>query len=1041
MWSFKNLLSLQIGITAGLPLLVIIVIGLLVIEPQLNAQIESQHRAVAIAMAGQVEGYLGSASQDLDNLRRMLEISPRKEWQSILDAYIDNTDTYSEILVANLNGITQVAGLPEERRQDSDNIVGIDLSRRIFFKRMKQTGNPTWSNTYLSTTTGLLTVSYIIQGQKFIITGEIELDRLNRFIEQVSGSDLMQIMVLDSKGALVAHPDPELTGQQLNLSNLEIVKTALQGYKKFEQFTFQRRHYVGMAIPIQPLGWIALVGQPYNEAYKSITAFAVVTMLALVLGLLLAGAGAIRLANWVAQRIGMFSTNAQLLSEGMYNLEWPESRVKEFNELGQHLRSMESEIHKREREIEDQRVRFQTAFETSPLAMSILNVQSGIFVSVNSAWTRLVGWTQEQATTIHFDQMDLWEDMEASRQYRDRVLKEGTVRNFENRLKRKSGEIAEVLLNTSKIVLDGIDHLLTVIVDVTESNRLNRELRETQILQTAILDNAGHAVISGNTEGIITTFNKAAEKMLGYRAEDMIGKQTPAIWHLESEIIQRSQEFSAELNRTVEPGFETFVIKSAMGLPNEHEWTYIRKDGSTLPVLLTVTAIRNAHDEITGYLGLAIDITDRKEAERVLRASELRLSQQKQAVVDLAHAQRDASGNLATLIRTTTELLCKALDVNRASVWSINSDLTEINCLDLYIDDKNLHEAGAALPYSANPAYFEALKHERVIVANDAVTEPATSKFAVDYLVPNNIGAMLDATVLRGSEPIGVVCFEHTGSQRVWTIDEQNFAIAVADFISLSMELNYHQHTSMELQLYKENLEELVENRTRELQAVNKELEAFSYSVSHDLRAPLRSIDGFSLALLEDYGPSLDDNAKDYLNRVRKATERMGLLIDDMLNLSRITRREMFRQPVDLTGISEEIVARYREQEPDRTVSVSIENGLEIDGDPNLLQIVMENLIGNAWKYTGKNKHASIEIGTARIENTDAIFVRDNGVGFDMTYSNKLFGAFQRLHTQEDFHGTGVGLATVNRIINRHGGRVWAEGNVNKGAAFYFTTS
>ncbi len=223
------------------------------------------------------------------------------------------------------------------------------------------------------------------------------------------------------------------------------------------------------------------------------------------------------------------------------------------------------------------------------------------------------------------------------------------------------------------------------------------------------------------------------------------------------------------------------------------------------------------------------------------------------------------------------------------------------------------------------------------------------------------------------------------------------------------------------------------------LELVNKELEAFSYSVSHDLRAPLRSIDGFSQAVIEDYADRLDDQAKDYLNRVRAATQRMGHLIDDMLALARVTRAEMRRESVDLSTLAGDVLAALQKSEPDRRVECRIEPGLAAEGDAHLLRVVLDNLLGNAWKFTGKQARASIEFG-ARPQETGgpAYFVRDNGAGFDMNYAGKLFGAFQRLHTSHEFPGTGVGLATVQRIVHRHGGRVWAEGAVGKGATFYF---
>lgn len=234
-------------------------------------------------------------------------------------------------------------------------------------------------------------------------------------------------------------------------------------------------------------------------------------------------------------------------------------------------------------------------------------------------------------------------------------------------------------------------------------------------------------------------------------------------------------------------------------------------------------------------------------------------------------------------------------------------------------------------------------------------------------------------------------------------------------------------------------LNEDLTHRTAELEAVNKELEAFSYSVSHDLRTPLRTIDGFSLALLEDYAGKLDTDGKDALQRVRTATQRMGELIDDLLSLSRVTRSEMRHETVDLSALAKAIVTELQKREPDRQVEFVIAPGLAADGDARLLRVVLDNLLGNAWKFTGKQPHARIEFGVTEHDSKPNYFVSDNGAGFDMAYADKLFGAFQRLHSTSEFSGTGIGLATVQRIIRRHGGSVWAEGAVGKGATFYFT--
>ena len=236
------------------------------------------------------------------------------------------------------------------------------------------------------------------------------------------------------------------------------------------------------------------------------------------------------------------------------------------------------------------------------------------------------------------------------------------------------------------------------------------------------------------------------------------------------------------------------------------------------------------------------------------------------------------------------------------------------------------------------------------------------------------------------------------------------------------------------------NLERRIRERTAQLEAVNKDLEAFSYSVSHDLRAPLRHVDGFSQMLLEDYGAKLDDGGRDTLQRVRSAVRHMGELIDGMLQLSRLGRKEIQREAVDLTRLAREVERDLRGLEPDRRVEVAVAEGLSCVGDRTLLRAALANLIGNAWKFTSKREKARIEVGKSGEENgAPVFFVLDNGAGFNTQYAQKLFGVFQRLHSQEEFPGTGVGLATVQRIVQKHGGRIWAKSRPNEGAAFYFT--
>lgn len=242
-----------------------------------------------------------------------------------------------------------------------------------------------------------------------------------------------------------------------------------------------------------------------------------------------------------------------------------------------------------------------------------------------------------------------------------------------------------------------------------------------------------------------------------------------------------------------------------------------------------------------------------------------------------------------------------------------------------------------------------------------------------------------------------------------------------------------------ELQTLNTDLEARVEQRTRELEVSNQELEAFSYSVSHDLRAPLRTIDGFSLALKEDFSDKLTAEGQDYINRVRGGVQRMGALIDALLQLSRVTRSEVQRERVDLSQMARLIFDELQAGDPSREVQFVAQPGVLALADQRLMRIAFENLIGNAWKYSARKPEARIEFGSDLKDERTVYFIRDNGAGFDMQYVDRLFTAFQRLHGDRDFKGSGIGLATVSRIIRRHHGTIWAEGEPEKGATFYFT--
>jgi light-regulated signal transduction histidine kinase (bacteriophytochrome) len=289
---------------------------------------------------------------------------------------------------------------------------------------------------------------------------------------------------------------------------------------------------------------------------------------------------------------------------------------------------------------------------------------------------------------------------------------------------------------------------------------------------------------------------------------------------------------------------------------------------------------------------------------------------------------------------------------------------------------------------------------------------------------------------MRADEQVmGTLTLIRSQSDGSYTVEDESFLQYIADRAAISIS---NARLVRTIQRLNAELEERVKKRTLQLSVANKELEAFAYSVSHDLRTPLRAIDGFSRILSEKYADILDAKGSDYLRRTRAAAQRMAELIDDLLELSRLTRAEMRQTNVDLSDIVHELKMHLQESQPHRAVDFVIQDGLVVRGDERLLRSALENLLGNAWKFTGKQDHALIEFGMETQQGEPVFLVRDNGAGFNMKYADKLFGAFQRLHSMTEFPGTGIGLAITQRVIHRHGGSIWAEAAVGQGATFYF---
>jgi PAS domain S-box-containing protein len=419
------------------------------------------------------------------------------------------------------------------------------------------------------------------------------------------------------------------------------------------------------------------------------------------------------------------------------------------------------------------------------------------------------------------------------------------------------------------------------------------------------------------------------------------------------------------------------------------ETVHQRKDGTQFPVETSVRAV-----EIGGkkyYQSIVRDITERKQAEEDLRTSEAFLN----SIVDQSPSPMwiaDQQGTLIRLNQACRDLL-NVTDEEVVGRYNIFKDAV-LQAYGLIPQVKRVFTKGET-------ARFE-IQYDSSQIKNIAL-----QRFPYVYL---------DITIFpvrNGEGQITNAVIQH------WNITERKQA---------------------EQEIFRLNaeLEQRVIDRTAQLEAANKELESFSYSVSHDLRAPLRSINGFSQALIEDYSDRIDDRGRAYLDRMRAATGRMGLLIDDLLKLSRVSQAEISPTQVNLSRLVEATAKELQETQPDRRIEWVIPPQIFAKGDERLLEVVLKNLLGNAWKFTARHATGRIEFGVQEKEGYRVYFIRDDGAGFDMDYAGKLFDPFQRLHSQEEFEGTGIGLAIVQRIIRRHGGRIWAEGATEQGAVFYF---
>ncbi len=745
-----------------------------------------------------------------------------------------------------------------------------------------------------------------------------------------------------------------------------------------------------------------------------------------------------------------------------------------------------------EQELRQSEERFRAIADNIPQLAWLANAERRV-VWFNQAWLDFTGTTLEDNVGEGWKAVHHPDYIEAVAEKFERHLLEGKDWEDTFPLRGKDGEY-RWFLSRMKVIRDEAGSVVRFFgtnTDITERKRVEEAIARL----AALVESSDDGLFGQDVNGIITSWNRGAEQIFGYRADEIVG--TPIMRLIPAE----SQAEERELQRKMAAGervgnFET--IRQA-------------KDGRQFPVSITVSPLKDGDGKVIGASKVVRDISERVQAEAALRAGEQRMRLATEATQvgiwewnvltntirwdalmfriygipptpDGFVQYHDWSGavlpgelaeNEAILqdtvrragqstrefrIRRRSDGECRDIRTvetvrkNAAgqTEWVVgtNLDITEKKLADdaaarlaaivKYSDDAilGLDLSGIVTTWNAGAEKMYGYRAEEMLGQPVLRVIPPSHHDEETFIL---------GRILRGEsvEPFDTVRVRKDGGDidvSVTVSPIKDGAGKVIGASKVARDITERKRAAQALRDLNATLEERVRQRTLELVAANKELEAFSYSVAHDLRAPLRGIDGFSKAVLQDYGPKLDAEGQDYLRFVREGCQRMGLLIDDLLKLSRMTRAPLRRETVDLTEVARRIAGDLRRLAPERAVDFRIAEDLTTVGDPTLLEAALRNLLENAWKFTGLRAEALIEFGAlAQPGGMPAFFVRDKGAGFDMRYADKLFGVFQRLHRAEEFAGTGVGLATVQRIFQRHGGRIWAEAEVDKGATFYFT--
>ncbi len=667
--------------------------------------------------------------------------------------------------------------------------------------------------------------------------------------------------------------------------------------------------------------------------------------------------------------------------------------------------------------------RFVKVFQSNPAAMCITTIREGRFIEVNERYCQLFDYTREELIGETSVKLALWDAPETRTAVMNQLQAQGSVRDHETQFRCRNRRRLDALISMELIDFPGETEpvVVSMFADITERKRADAALRAGEEWLRLITNLVPHGIFAKNAAGRYIFANPALAETCGLTLEDILGKDDFAL------VSDRKQAeaYQSDDRAVMDSGVTKFIAE-------EYNTDLSGRTRVLQTIKMPFTVPETGERAV---FGAWVDITGRKRAEEEVQRLNAELEQR---VVERTNQLETAYGELLSsraelksvfeslpglyLVLTPDFKIVAASDAYLQATMTTRENIIGLGLFEVFPD--NPDEPGATgetnLRASLGRVLEQGVPHNMAIQKYD-VRRP-------DGVFEERYWSPINSPVAGRDRKIQYII------HRVEEVTE--FVLRKSQTGGEDAGLNTRME-QMEAEIFQSS--QKVQAVNMQLEAANKELESFSYSVSHDLRAPLRAMDGFSRAVLEDYGPQLPPDGLRYLQIIRTSAQRMGNLIDDLLSFSRLSRATLSKRTIDTTMLVKDVLEELHSQREGRQVDLRIASLPACQGDPALLKQVWINLLSNAIKYTRKRESAVIEIGCKTEGSINIYFVRDNGTGFDMRYAHKLFGVFQRLHRAEDYEGTGVGLAIVQRVIHRHGGKVWVEAAVDQGATFYFT--